>query len=182
MSKPRLKETYETKLKPALMQEFKMGNPMAVPEVKKIVVNVGIAEEQGQDKALENMRAQLAAITGQKPSDRKAKRSIAEFKIREGDVIGLKVTMRGRRMYQFLDKLISVVLPQIKDFGGVSGRGFDGRGNYTLGLREQIVFPELSYDTIDKIMGLQITVVTTAHDDKVARKLLELMGMPFAKE
>ena len=182
MKQLRLQETYEKQVKPALIKSLGVNNPMAVPGLKKIVINVGIAEEQYQDKALENMRMQLALITGQKPVDAAAKKSIAEFKIRTGQVIGLKVTLRGKRMYQFMDKLVSIVLPQIKDFGGVNPKSFDGQGNYTLGLKEQIVFPELSYDTIDKIMGLQITVVTTAHDDKVARKLLELMGMPFAKE
>ena len=160
MKPPRLQELYEQQVKLALIKSLGVNNPMAVPGLKKVVLNVGIAEEQYQDKALESMRAQLALITGQKPADAAAKKSIAEFKIRTGQVIGLKVTLRGRRMYQFMDKLVNIVLPQIKDFGGVNPRSFDGQGNYTLGLKEQIVFPELSYDTIDKIRGLEITIVT----------------------
>ena len=182
MKPPRLQELYEQQVKLALIKSLGVNNPMAVPGLKKVVLNVGIAEEQYQDKALESMRAQLALITGQKPADAAAKKSIAEFKIRTGQGIGLKVTLRGRRMYQFMDKLVNIVLPQIKDFGGVNPRSFDGQGNYTLGLKEQIVFPELSYDTIDKIRGLEITIVTSAKTNAAAKQLLELLGMPFSKE
>ena len=182
MNSPRLKDTYLKKILPQLIQELKLTNPLSAPRITKLVINVGLSEDQHQDQALTNMSRQLALTTGQKPALTQAKRSIAEFKIRAGDPIGLKVTLRGRRMYQFLDKLISTVLPQIKDFQGVSPHGFDGHGNYTLGLKEQIVFPELDYDTIDKIRGLEITLVTSASTDSPARKLLQLMGVPFAKE
>lgn len=179
---PRLQNKYEQKIRPALMKELGLGNVMAVPGVTKVVINTGLFEDQYQDKALESMRTQLGLISGQRPADAAAKRSIAEFKIRTGQVIGLKVTLRGKRMYQFLDKLVSVVLPQIKDFGGVSPGSFDGKGNYTLGFKEQIVFPELTYDTIDKIRSLEITLVTSAKTDADARRLLEAVGMPFSKE
>ena len=178
----RLQNKYEQQIKPDLMKELGLNNVMAVPKVTKVVINTGIAEDQYQDKALESMRAQLGLITGQKPADAMAKKSIAEFKIRAGQVIGLKVTLRGKRMYQFLDKLVSVVLPQIKDFSGVSPSSFDGKGNYTLGFKEQIVFPELTYDTIDKIRSLEITLVTSAKTDDEARRLLQAVGMPFSKE
>jgi len=152
-----------------------------IPRVVKVLVNTGVSEDQHQDQALTSMGKQLAIITGQKPMVRRAKKSIAEFKIRAGDPIGLTVTLRNRRMYQFLDKLINLVLPQIKDFQGLQPTGFDGRGNFTLGLKEQIVFPELSYDTIDKIRGLEITLVTSATNDQEGRRLLELLGIPFVK-
>ncbi|OGY15885.1 MAG: 50S ribosomal protein L5 [Candidatus Chisholmbacteria bacterium RIFCSPHIGHO2_01_FULL_48_12] len=179
---PRLQLRYEQQIRPALAKELGLNNVMAVPKVNKVVINTGIAEDQYQDKALESMRAQLGLITGQKPADAMAKKSIAEFKIRAGQVIGLKVTLRGKRMYQFLDKLVSVVLPQIKDFSGVNPNSFDGKGNYTLGFREQIVFPELTYDTIDKIRSLEITLVTSAKTDGEARQLLQALGVPFSKE
>lgn len=179
---PRLQGKYEQQIRPALMQELGLNNVMAVPGVTKVVINTGLFEDQYQDKALESMRTQLGLISGQRPADAAAKKSIAEFKIRTGQVIGLKVTLRGKRMYQFLDKLVSVVLPQIKDFGGVSPGSFDGKGNYTLGFKEQIVFPELTYDTIDKIRSLEITLVTSAKTDADARRLLEAVGMPFSKE
>ena len=179
---PRLQLRYEQQIRPALAKELGLNNVMAVPKVNKVVINTGIAEDQYQDKALESMRAQLGLITGQKPADAMAKKSIAEFKIRAGQVIGLKVILRGKRMYQFLDKLVSVVLPQIKDFSGVNPNSFDGKGNYTLGFREQIVFPELTYDTIDKIRSLEITLVTSAKTDGEARQLLQALGVPFSKE
>lgn len=179
---PRLQLRYEQEIRPAVAKELGLNNVMAVPKVNKIVINTGIAEDQYQDKALESMRTQLSLITGQKPADAMAKKSIAEFKIRAGQVIGLKVTLRGKRMYQFLDKLVSVVLPQIKDFSGVNPNSFDGKGNYTLGFREQIVFPELTYDTIDKIRSLEITLVTSAKTDGEARQLLQALGVPFSKE
>lgn len=172
--KARLQEHYEQEVRPKL-------SPEAPPRVVKVLVNTGVSEDQHQDQALTSMGQQLAIITGQKPIVRRAKKSIAEFKIRAGDPIGLTVTLRGRRMYQFLDKLINLVLPQIKDFQGLQPTGFDGHGNFTLGLKEQIVFPELSYDTIDKIRGLEITLVTSAINDQEGRKLLELLGIPFMK-
>jgi len=178
----RLQNKYEQQIKPDLMKELGLNNVMAVPKVTKVVINTGIAEDQYQDKALESMRTQLGLISGQRPVDAVAKKSIAEFKIRTGQVIGLKVTLRGKRMYQFLDKLVSVVLPQIKDFSGVNPNSFDGKGNYTLGFREQIVFPELTYDTIDKIRSLEITLVTSAKTDGEARQLLQALGVPFSKE
>lgn len=181
-NRPRLQEIYETKLVPQLKEELKVKNVMALPRLAKVVINVSVSEEQHQDEALAETGKQLALITGQQPVQTRAKKSIAEFKIRAGDPIGLKVTLRGRIMYEFMDKFVSLVLPQIKDFQGVRPTGFDGQGNYTLGLKEQIVFPEISYDTIDKIRGLEITLVTTAGDDEVARKLLTLLGIPFMKE
>jgi large subunit ribosomal protein L5 len=179
---PRLQLKYEGEIRPVLAKELGLNNVLAVPRVNKVVINAGISEDQYQDKALESMRTQLGLITGQRPANAMAKKSIAEFKIRAGQVIGLKVTLRGKRMYQFLDKLVSLVLPQIKDFGGVNPNSFDGQGNYTLGLKEQIVFPELTYDTIDKIRSLEITLVTSAKTDSQARQLIQALGVPFNKE
>lgn len=167
---------------PALQKELKVENRMAVPNFEKIVINVGITEDQHQAEALKSMAEQLKAITGQQPKTCAARKSIAGFHLRAGDPIGLKVTLRNERMYQFLDKLISIVLPRVKDFQGVPTTAFDGRGNYSLGLNEQIVFPEINYDKIDRIRGMQIVIVTTAKDAKVTRRLLELTGMPFKKE
>lgn len=178
---PRLLEKYRQTVVPALKKEFNLKNDLSVPKVDKIVINTGITEQQGQAQALKNFSDQLGLISGQKPKTTTARLSIASFKLRQGDPIGLMVTLRGKRMYEFMDKLISIVLPRVKDFQGISRTGFDGSGNYSLGLNEQIVFPEISYDTIDKVRGLQITFVTTAKTNDRAFRLLELMGMPFTK-
>lgn len=178
----RLRQKYQEELVAHFLKNEGYDNTMAVPRLKKIVVNVGISEPQGQKQALENMRSQLAVITGQQPAITRAKQSIAGFKLRQGDPIGLMVTLRGERMYQFMDKLVSVVLPKVKDFQGVSNSAFDADGNYNLGIHEQIIFPEIEYDKIDKVRGFQITFVTSAHSATEAKKLLEQLGMPFAKE
>lgn len=178
----RLQKQYQEQVVPQLQKEFGVDNAMAVPKIKKIVVNTGISEPQHQDKALENVSEQLAAITGQKPKVTSARQSIAGFKIRTGDPLGLMVTLRGKRMYQFLDKLISIVLPRVKDFQGVSLTAFDQSGNYSLGIREQIVFPEIDYDKIDKVRGLQISIVINGDSTQQNLHMLKLLGMPFAKE
>ncbi len=178
----RLKQYINETVTPALQKEMGLKNHMAVPQIEKIVVNVGITEDQHQAEALKSMAEQLMLITGQQPKTCAARKSIAGFHLRAGDPIGLKVTLRGERMYQFLDKLVSIVLPRVKDFQGVSATAFDGRGNYSLGLNEQIVFPEINYDKIDRIRGLQIVIVTTAKDSKTTKRLLELTGMPFKKD
>ena len=154
---------------------------MGVPKLQKIVINTGLGEALSNKKTIENMSKQLAIITGQKPSPTKARKSIATFKLRKGETIGLKVTLRGKRMYDFFERLVTIVLPRIRDFRGVSGKGFDDQGNYTLGLKEQIIFPEIDYDKIDKIRGLEITFVTKTKDKKKTKKLLEHLGMPFEK-
>src|ERR1700694_5832728 len=177
----RLKEKYRQEVVPALRKEFNYKNPMQVPGVHKVVVNIGMGEVIQNAKAMDAAVADLATITGQRPVITRAKRSVAAFKLREGMQIGCMVTLRGDHMYQFLDKLINVALPRIRDFQGVSPEAFDGRGNYTLGLREQIIFPEVDYDKIDKLRGLEITVVTTAKTDDEGRSLLTQMGMPFRK-
>lgn len=174
-----MKERYQREVVPALLQRFGYGNPMQVPKVEKIVINMGVGEAVQDSKTLEAAMEDLAAITGQRPVVTRAKKSVANFKIREGMPIGARVTLRGQRMYEFLDKLISVGLPRIRDFRGVSPRSFDGRGNYTLGIREQLIFPEINYDTIDKIRGMDITIVTTAKSDEEAMELLTALGMPF---
>lgn len=178
----RLKKKYQEEIVPQLMKELKIKHQMAVPGVKKIVLNVGITEDQRQNESLENMSQQLAAITGQKPKVTAARQSIAGFKLRAGDPIGLMVTLRGERMYQFLDKLINIVLPRVKDFQGVSQTAFDQNGNYSLGLYEQIVFPEIDYDKIDKVRGMQINMVTSAENPEQAKALLKALGLPFKKE
>jgi large subunit ribosomal protein L5 len=178
----RLKKSYNDRVLPELKKELKLKNDMSVPKLEKVVINVGISEEQHQDKALKNMEEQLAMIAGQKAKITTAKKSIAGFKLRAGDPIGVTLTLRGDRMYQFVDKLISIVLPRVKDFQGIKPTAFDSRGNYSLGLEEQIVFPEIDYDKIDKVRGLQINIVTTAHNPKEAKRLLELLGFPFEKE
>ena len=178
----RLYQKYQKEIIPTLKKELEVNNDLAVPKVEKIVLNVGITEAQHQDKALENMSQQLAVITGQKPKVTRSRQSIAGFSLRAGQPIGLAVTLRGERMYQFLDKLIAIVLPRVKDFQGVSNQAFDQAGNYSLGLEEQIVFPEIEYDKIDKVRGLQINIVTTTKDPQTARQLLELLGMPFKKD
>ena len=178
---PRLRERYRQEVVPALREEFKYRNIMEVPRLVKVTVNVGLGEAIQNSKALDAAVADVSAITGQRPVITRAKRSIAAFKVRTGMPIGAMVTLRGDRMYHFLDKLMNVVLPRIRDFQGVSTKSFDGRGNFSLGLAEQIVFPEIEYDKVDKIRGLQITVVTTARSDEEARRLLQLLGMPFRR-
>ena len=166
---------------PALMKEFDYANVMEVPKVAKVVVNIGIGEAKDNDKALDAAVGDVVTITGQKPALIKARKSVAAFKLRAGQTVGIKATLRGRRMWYFLDKLLNVALPRIRDFRGVSPEGFDGRGNYSLGLREQVVFPEIDYDKIDKLRGLEVSIVTTARTDDEARSLLTRLGMPFRK-
>jgi large subunit ribosomal protein L5 len=177
----RLKERYQQEVVPALKKEFNYSNPMQVPTVEKVVVNIGLGEVIQNPKAMDAAVGDLAAITGQRPVITRAKRSVAAFKLREGMQIGAMVTLRGDRMYQFLDKLMNVALPRLRDFQGVSPEAFDGRGNYTLGLREQLVFPEIDYDKVDKVRGMEVSIVTTARTDEEGRRLLRLMGMPFKK-
>ncbi|HLI71800.1 MAG TPA: 50S ribosomal protein L5 [Ktedonobacteraceae bacterium] len=177
----RMKEKYLKEVVPGLQKEFHYKNPMQVPAVHKVVVNIGMGEAIQNAKAMDAAVSDLAAITGQRPVITRAKRSVAAFKLREGMQIGCMVTLRGERMYYFLDKLVNVALPRIRDFQGVSSEAFDGRGNYTLGLREQLVFPEIDYDKIDKVRGMEISIVTTARTDEEGRQLLRLMGMPFKR-
>jgi large subunit ribosomal protein L5 len=177
----RLREHYQSEIVPALMKEFEYGNVMQVPRLHKIVVNIGIGEAIQNAKALDNAVNDLTIITGQKPIVTKAKKSIAAFRLRAGMSVGVTVTLRGERMYEFLDRLVNAALPRVRDFRGVSTRAFDGRGNYTLGLREQLLFPEIDYDKIDKVRGLEVTIVTSARTDQEARRLLELIGMPFQR-
>jgi large subunit ribosomal protein L5 len=177
----RLKEKYQKEVAPTLLKEFNYTNPMQVPAINKVVVNIGMGEAIQNAKAMDAAVADLAAITGQRPVITRAKRSVATFKLREGMQIGCMVTLRGDRMYQFLDKLMNVALPRLRDFQGVSPEAFDGRGNYTLGLREQLVFPEIDYDKVDKVRGMEVSIVTTARTDEEGRRLLRLMGMPFKK-
>lgn len=174
-----LKERYRQEIVPLMMKRFNYKNVMQVPRLEKIVINMGVGEAIQNPKALEAAVNDLAQITGQRPVITKARKSIAAFKVRAGMKIGCKVTLRGQRMYDFFEKLVNVVLPRVRDFRGVSPRSFDGRGNYTLGLREQVIFPEIDYDKIDKIRGMDITIVTTAKTDEEARELLRYMGMPF---
>jgi large subunit ribosomal protein L5 len=177
----RMKDRYETEIRPALMNSLSMPNMMQVPRISKVVVNIGLGEAMDNPKALDAAVGDLTQITGQKPVVTKARKSIANFKLREGRSIGAKVTLRGERMWSFLDRLMNIVLPRVRDFRGVSAEAFDGRGNYTLGLREQLIFPEIEYDKIDKIRGMEITIVTTATNDDQAAALLEMFGMPFRK-
>jgi len=176
-----LKQRYLKEVVPALMREFGYRNVMEVPRVTKIVVNVGLGEALQNAKALDAASRDIATITGQRPVITRARKSIAGFKLRAGNPIGIKVTLRGQRMYDFLERLINVALPRQRDFRGLSPNSFDGRGNYTLGLREQLVWPEIDYDSIDKVRGMEISIVTTAKTDAEARRLLELMGMPFRR-
>ena len=178
---PRLKTRYLDEIRPTLVNELKYSNVMQAPRLEKIVVNIGIGEASQNSKALDAATGDLQAITGQKPIVKKAKKSIAQFRLREGMSVGLMVTLRGNRMYEFLDRLVNAALPRLRDFQGVPTRSFDGRGNYSMGLREQLVFPEIDYDKIDKLRGLEITMVTSARTDQEARRLLELMGVPFAR-
>ena len=177
----RLKERYQKEIVPALFKELDLQNVMQVPAPKKVVVNIGLGEAMDNPKALEAAVADMTAISGQKPVVTKARKSIANFKLREGRAIGAKVTLRGERMWSFLDRLMNIVLPRVRDFRGVSPDAFDGRGNYTLGLREQLIFPEIEYDKIDKIRGLEITIVTNAPSDDQAAAMLQMLGMPFRK-
>jgi large subunit ribosomal protein L5 len=180
MARTRLHEHYETTVRPTLMQEFGYNNPMQVPRLEKIVVNMGVGEAVQDSKKVEAAANDLTAITGQHPVTIKAKRSIATFKLRQGMPIGCKVTLRRERMYEFLDRLITVALPRVRDFRGVSGRSFDGRGNFALGLKEQLVFPEIDYDRVDATRGMDVVVVTTAKTDAEAKALLKAFDMPFA--
>jgi len=178
----RLKERYRKEIIPALMEEFSYRNVMEVPRLVKIVVNVGVGEALQNAKALDHAVQDIATIAGQRPIVTRARKSIASFKLREGNPIGVKATVRGDRMYDFLDRLCNVALPRQRDFRGVSPDSFDGRGNYTLGLREQLLWPEIDYDSIDKVRGMEITIVTTAKTDEEGRRLLTLLGMPFRRQ
>jgi large subunit ribosomal protein L5 len=175
----RLKEKYDTEVVPALKKEFGYGNMMAIPKIQKVVVNMGLGEATSNAKIVDTGADELARITGQKPVVTRAKKSIAQFKVRQGMPIGTMVTLRGPRMWDFLDRLMAVALPRVRDFRGVSPKGFDGRGNYTLGLKDQLLFPEIDYMKVDKARGMNISVVTTATTDEESRKLLQLLGMPF---
>jgi large subunit ribosomal protein L5 len=175
-----LKEFYRQEVLPALTKEFSYSSVMEVPRLEKIVVNIGLGEALQNPRALETAAADIATISGQKPVANRAKRSIANFKVREGNPIGLSVTVRGDRMWEFYDRLVNATLPRIRDFHGVSNKAFDGRGNYSLGLPEQLIFPEIEYDKIDRIRGMQIVIVTTARSDEEGKRLLQLLGMPFS--
>ncbi len=177
-----LQDRYKNEIAPALMKSLNLTNNMQVPRIKKVIVNIGVGEALDNAKALDAAVEDLTQITGQKPVITKARKSIANFKLREGRAIGVKVSLRGERMWSFMDRLMNIALPRVRDFRGVTADAFDGRGNYTLGLREQLVFPEISYDKIDKLRGLEISIVTTARTDDEGRQLLRMLGMPFKKE
>ena len=178
----RLQEKYNNLVKPELINQFNYSSSMEIPRLEKIVVNMGVGDAVSNSKVLDDAVAELQAITGQKPVVTKAKKSIASFKLREGMPIGCKVTLRGERMYEFLDKLISISLPRVRDFHGINDNAFDGRGNYTLGVKEQLIFPEINFDNIKKMRGMDIVIVTTANTDEEGRALLSLLGMPFYKK
>lgn len=178
---PRLKERYKSDVAPALREQYGYANVMQIPRITKINVNVGLGEALTDVNALDRASEEVSAITGQKAMITRAKRSIANFRLREGNPIGVMTTLRGDRMYEFLDRLVSAALPRIRDFQGLNPNAFDGRGNYSLGVREQLIFPEIEYDRVDKVRGMQVTIVTTAKTDEEGRKLLELMGLPFRK-
>ena len=178
----RMQEKYNQEVVPALRKAFDFKNIMQIPRIDKVVVNIGMGEALDNPKALESAVSDLTTITGQKPVMTKARKSIANFKLREGRLIGTKVTLRGNRMWSFLDRLMNTALPRVRDFRGVSANAFDGRGNYTLGLRDQLIFPEIEYDKIDKLRGMEVTIVTTAKNDDQARVMLQLLGMPFSKK
>src|ERR1700756_5367199 len=182
MAQARLKTRYIEEIRPALMAQFGYSTPMQAPRVTKVTVNMGVGDAKQDSKVLEAATEQLATITGQKPNIRRARKSIAQFKVREGMPVGVAVTLRHERSYEFLDRLMSVAIPRIRDFRGLSPRAFDGRGNYSLGVREQIIFPEVDYDEIDQVRGLDITITTSAATDEEAFALLEALGMPFSKE
>ncbi|MPM21555.1 50S ribosomal protein L5 [bioreactor metagenome] len=173
---------YQNEVAPALKKELNLTNVMEIPQIKKVVINIGLGEAMDNPKAMDAAVADLTAITGQKPVITKARKSIANFKLREGRAIGTSVTLRGERMWAFLDRLMNIVLPRVRDFRGVSDESFDGRGNYTLGLREQIIFPEIEYDKVDKVRGMEITIVTSATSDDQSLAMLKLLGMPFRKD
>ena len=175
----RLREKYLKEVVPALQKEFGYTNVMAIPKITKVVINMGLGEATSNPKVIDAAMDDLARITGQRAAVRRASKSIAQFKVRQGQPIGAMVTLRGERMYEFLDRLVSIALPRVRDFRGISARGFDGRGNYTLGLRDQIIFPEIDYMKVDKPRGMNVSVVTTAKTDEEARKLLQLLGLPF---
>jgi len=177
-----MQERYQQEVVPALQNAFNYRNVMEIPHIHKVVVNIGLGEAMGNSKALDAATTDMTTITGQKPIHTKARKSIANFKLREGVIIGVKVTLRGERMWAFVDRLINVALPRVRDFRGVSPDAFDGRGNYTLGLRDQLIFPEIEYDKIDKLRGMEITIVTTAKNDEHSRAMLRFLGMPFRKE
>ena len=177
----RVLEKYKAEVVPAMQSQFGYKNPMMMPKIVKVVINIGVGDAKADSKFIDAAVAELATISGQKPMVKKAKKSIANFKLREGTPIGCKVTLRGERMYEFLDKLINISLPRVRDFRGVSNTAFDGRGNYTLGIREQIIFPEIQYDKVSKVRGMDIVIVTTAKTNEDAKELLTLMGMPFAR-
>ena len=179
---PRLKEQFRSEIVPQMMREFNYSNPMEVPRLQKIVLNVGLGEALVNGRALEAATQDLTTISGQKPVTTRARKSIAGFKIRQGNAIGAAVTLRGDRMYHFLDRLVNTALPRIRDFRGIPRRGMDGRGNFSIGIREQIIFPEIDYNSIDRIRGLQVTIATTARNDAEAMRLLELYGFPFIRE
>ena len=178
----RMQERYQKEAVPALLKAFQYKNVMQVPHISKVVLNIGLGSEQDNAKALEAAMGDMTTISGQKPVMTKARTSIANFKLREGRIIGTKVTLRGDKMWAFLDRLLNTALPRVRDFRGVSPDAFDGRGNYTLGLRDQLIFPEIEYDKIDKLRGMEVTIVTTAKSDDHARLMLSLLGMPFKKE
>jgi large subunit ribosomal protein L5 len=178
----RLKDTYEQEIRPALMKRFNYSSPMQAPRITKITLNMGVGEAKQDSKMLEAAQEQLATIAGQKPNVRRARKSIANFKLREGMPVGVAVTLRRTRSYEFLDRLMSIAIPRIRDFRGLSPRSFDGRGNYSIGIREQIIFPEIDYDSIDQVRGLDVTITTSAPNDEEAFALLEAFGMPFSKE
>ncbi len=178
----RLKERYEQEIRPALIERFGYSSPMQAPRIVKVTVNMGVGEAKQDQNMLDAAREQLGTITGQRPSVRRARKSIAAFKLREGMSVGVAVTLRGERAYEFLDRLMSVAIPRIRDFRGLKPRAFDGRGNYTLGVREQIIFPEIDYDAIDQVRGLDVTISTSASSDDEARALLVALGMPFARD
>jgi large subunit ribosomal protein L5 len=178
----RLKERYAKEIAPAIAKEFDIKNPMAVPRLEKIVLNMGLGEAVANAKIIDTAAEELTSIAGQKPVTTRAKKAIASFKLRQGMPIGSMVTLRGDRMYEFLDRLVSVALPRVRDFRGVSPKAFDGRGNYTLGIREQLIFPEIDFNKVDKTRGMNISIVTTARDDEQARALLRALGMPFRQQ
>ncbi|MBM7583032.1 large subunit ribosomal protein L5 [Caldicoprobacter guelmensis] len=179
---PRLKELYKKTVVPAMMEKFGYKNVMEVPRLEKVVINMGVGDAKENPKFLESAMEELAAITGQRPVATVAKKSVAAFKVRAGMKIGAKVTLRGDRMYEFLDRLFNIALPRVRDFRGVSPKSFDGRGNYALGIKEQLIFPEINYDKVEKIRGMDVIIVTTAKTDEEAKELLSLLGMPFAKQ
>jgi large subunit ribosomal protein L5 len=182
MAEPRLKERYKKEIAPELRRQFSYANVMQVPRVEKVTVNIGLGEAKENARAVETATADIATVTGQKPVVTKAKKAIANFKIRQNMPVGVAVTLRGDRMWEFLDRLVNAALPRIRDFHGVPVKAFDGRGNYSLGVREQLIFPEIDYDKVDRIRGMQINIITTARTDEEGRRLLEMMGMPFSKE